>query len=167
MKKSWDSLVEKHASSIYGYLHSCCRRNAYGLSEDDICDITQNVFLKLVNNDFRLLRRYDPKKGSFSTWLAVLTRSTALDFLRARARNHVPLEDHQDRLQAEEARPLLKANYPGGVLTKRQENVLHLLFEQDLDTSEVGRLMGVKPQTVRSIKHQALDRLRAHYGVTA
>ncbi len=138
-----------------------------GLKEDDICDITQNVFLKLVKDDFRLLRRYDPKKGSFSTWLAVLTRSTALDYLRARARNHVPLEDYQDKLQAEEQGPRLQVNYPTGVLTERQQSVLHLLFEKDLDPAEVGRLMGVKTQTVRSIKHQALDRLRAHYGVTA
>ncbi|WP_147822311.1 RNA polymerase sigma factor [Salidesulfovibrio onnuriiensis] len=167
IKQNWDALVEKYASSIYGYLHHYCKAHMNGLKEDDICDITQNVFLKLVKDDFRLLRRYDPKKGSFSTWLAVLTRSTALDYLRARARNHVPLEDYQDKLQAEEQGPRLQVNYPTGVLTERQQSVLHLLFEKDLDPAEVGRLMGVKTQTVRSIKHQALDRLRAHYGVTA
>ncbi len=167
IKKNWDALVQEYASSIYGYLHHYCKAHMNGLKEEDICDITQNVFLKLVKDDFRLLRQYDPNRGSFTTWLAVLTRSTALDFLRARARNHVPLEDYQDKLEAEEKGPSLKVNYPVGLLTERQQSVLHLLFEKDLDPAEVGQLMGVKPQTVRSIKHQALDRIRTHYGVTA
>ena len=52
---------------------------------------------------------------------------------------------------------------PLDLLTARQRLVLHLLFDRDLGVPAAARLLGVDEQTVRSSKHKALSRLRAHF----
>ena len=48
----------------------------------DIEDLTQEVFVRLCKDDFRLLRTYDPARAALSTWLTIVARSTARDALR-------------------------------------------------------------------------------------
>jgi RNA polymerase sigma factor (sigma-70 family) len=45
----------------------------------DVEDLTQDVFLRLCKDDFRLLRSYDPGRAGLSTWLTIVARSTARD----------------------------------------------------------------------------------------
>jgi RNA polymerase sigma-70 factor (ECF subfamily) len=52
---------------------------------DEAAENVQNVFLHLWDK----ADRYDPSRGALSTWLGLLTRSKALDALRARARRQL------------------------------------------------------------------------------
>ena len=52
---------------------------------------------------------------------------------------------------------------PPGLLSRRQGTVLRLLFQDDLDTDEVARTLDIHPKTVRSLKQNALARLRHHF----
>lgn len=54
---------------------------------------------------------------------------------------------------------------PGGVLTRRQTEIISLFFTDGLEAGEIAAKLGISPQTVRSIKFQALEKLRRHYGV--
>jgi len=56
---------------------------------------------------------------------------------------------------------------PPGVLTDRQEEILSLVFGEDVEAGEIAARLGISPQTVRSIKFQALERLRRHYATAA
>lgn len=48
------------------------------------------------------LDTYDPKKGSFTTWLTVITRNTALNFAR---RRHPETEELSAHLEAQDSDP--------------------------------------------------------------
>ena len=52
---------------------------------------------------------------------------------------------------------------PTQLLTARQQLVLSMLFEDGMDVGEVAEALGVNPQTIRSTKHKAMERLRAHF----
>jgi RNA polymerase sigma-70 factor (ECF subfamily) len=39
-----------------------------------------------------------------------------------------------------------------------------MLYEGDMDVAEVAQKLGVDPQTVRSMHHKAMLKLRAHFG---
>ena len=76
-KRAWDAFVAAAAPLI----NAVVRRTlaTYRLSEDDVMDAAQDVFVRLCANDFRLLKTYDPARAGLSTWLAVVARSAAVD----------------------------------------------------------------------------------------
>jgi RNA polymerase sigma-70 factor (ECF subfamily) len=52
---------------------------------------------------------------------------------------------------------------PVGLLSPRQALVLELLYQRDLTPGEAAEVIGIDPQTVRSMHHKALVKLRAHF----
>lgn len=129
----------------------------------DVEDVCQEVLYRLLLGERRLLATYDPQRGSFRTWLAVVSRSTAMDFLRRReSATHLPLDEAEltarDPDIAEQVLEL-----PSGVLSPRQRTVLRMLFEQGLDAGEIAQQLDIHPQTVRSLRHSGLAKLKQHY----
>jgi RNA polymerase sigma factor (sigma-70 family) len=53
---------------------------------------------------------------------------------------------------------------PKDLLSPRQQLVLTMLYERDMDVAEIARTLDVDPQTVRSTHHKAMLKLRAHFG---
>lgn len=126
-------------------------------------DVVQDCFLRLCRDDFAALRRFDPLRGRLSTWLGAVAVHASADALRRQPQAHEPIEMvHEGELVAEAGR-YWQLKLPSQLLTARQALVLTLLFEDDLDPDEVAVILKINVQTVRSIKHQALARLRAAY----
>ncbi len=74
------------------------------------------------------------------------------------------LEDVPERLLAVvdvHAEPL---KLPKDLLSPRQQLVLTMLYERDMDVAEIAKSLDVDPQTVRSTHHKAMLKLRAHFG---
>lgn len=134
----------------------------------DVDDAFQDVMVRLVANQGRLLRSYDPDRASLRTWLAVIARSTALDALRKRPRGMVAVDDSVIEQIADEPRQTgLERLFPHPALSSRQNAVMELLFDHDLDVKEIARLLEIGCQTVRSLKHQAITKLRGLAAATA
>lgn len=164
-KAAWDLLVERFASLIHRACSRTFRRYLGEAGASDIEDATQEVFVRLLKDDYRLLKSYDSSRASFATWVTLVARSTAIDLLRRRRPPEAPLENGGARLAAREVRADEPIDPPPGVLSPRQQLVLHLLFDRELDVREVAQLLSVDEQTVRSTKHKALTALRKHFGV--
>ncbi len=162
-KAAWDGFVEKFAGRIFSVCLRVMRMRDPSAEPEDARDATQDVFLKLVRDDFRLLRSYDPARASLATWLTVVARSTTLDALRRpdNRRVSVPLEEDLG-LEAPQHAHADTPELPLELLSPRQRQILHMLFDQDMDVEEIAVALNVHRQTVRSLKHQALERLRQH-----
>lgn len=162
-KAAWDRFVEKFAGLLHGVAMRTLRARGAGNDREAARDVVQDIFLRLVKDDFRLLKTFDASRASLPTWLTVVARSTAIDSLRrpSPTRDGVELDE---TLAAREDAPFSgKLELPPGLLSERQGQILRMLFDEDMDVSEVAGLLNVQAQTVRSLKHQALERLRAHY----
>lgn len=73
---AWQQIVESQHRRVYGI---CYRFTG---STSDAEDLTQDVFLKIYRN----LKTFDLERGSFQSWLTVLTRNLLVDhFRRTRA----------------------------------------------------------------------------------
>ncbi len=160
-KRAWDAFVEEFAGLILSTVQRVFSMHSATNKRQDVPDVVQNVFLKLVKNDYALLKTYDPKRARLSTWLVVITRSAAIDHLRSPMGREIPSplagEEtlvHHDP-EPDDAFLLLDE------LSGRQETVMRLLYQEDLDVSEVAGILRINPQTVRSIRHQALKKLRS------
>jgi RNA polymerase sigma-70 factor (ECF subfamily) len=159
-KAAWDGFVARYAAVIFAAAH---RRLGPAGRANDVEDVVQEVFVKLCRNDFKLLRSYDPARAKVSTWLTVIATTTAIDHLRRHARPTQALEDAPASELAVDPPSFERIKIPEGLLSTRQAAVLSLLYDRDLDPAEVGRLLGIAPQTVRSMHHKALTKLRAHF----
>ena len=74
----WADFVERYTPAVREFL----RMNRGDVGEAELDDLTQEVFVKLVE----VLRqeRYDPKKAKFRTYLSTLMRNLLVDRWRAR-----------------------------------------------------------------------------------
>jgi len=160
-RRSWKRFVSRYSPLIRAMVSKTL--SAYGAcTPADIDDAVQNVYVRLLQNDFRLLKSYDPDRASLSTWLGLVSRSTAIDLLRRKGTPHLPLrEDLVGR--ASDSPEGNEIDLPAGLLSSRQELVLRLMFEKEMDPDEVADLLKIETQTVRSMKHKAIEKLRRHY----
>jgi RNA polymerase sigma factor (sigma-70 family) len=155
---AWEGFVRR-----YGGLIVAAVRGVASM-QGDIEDLTQEVFVRLCKDDFRLLRTYDPARAAISTWLTIVARSTARDALRRRRADSVPIETVPEaQLAVEPVEPVQKLKLPEALLSPRQREILAMLYDRDMEVAEIAQLLGIDPQTVRSAHHKAMVKLRAHF----
>ncbi len=160
-KRTWDAFVVAASPLINAVVRRSL--NSYRLSDDDVLDAAQDVFVRLCANDFRLLKTYDPARAGLSTWLAVVARSAAVDFARRRRQATSNIDDVPESALAIEDRHVEKLRIPNGLLTERQTLILKFLYDEERDVAEIAQLLKIDAQTVRSTHHKALLRLREHF----
>ena len=157
-KEAWGRFVRRYAGLVVAAVRSVAREAG------EVEDLTQEVFLRLCKDDFRLLRGYDPARAGLSTWITIVARSTARDAMRRYRPLSVPIEAvPEGRLAIDPIEPVPKLKLPEALLSPRQRQILTMLYDRDMEVSEVAAALGIDPQTVRSAHHKAMIKLRAHF----
>lgn len=164
--RAWDGFVETFGPHIRATVARALSGRDEGLGFQDAEDAVQTVFMRLVDNDRRLLRSFDARRSTLATWLAVVSRSTAIDHLRTRRSQR-----RCDALAPAPTRGPAGADGPGpmvsgDLLSGRQRLVLHMLFDRGWSVEQAAEAMAVDCQTVRSTKHKAIEKLRQHFKVS-
>ena len=158
--EAWEEFVRRYGGLIVAAVR--------GLAPGETDDLTQDVFVRLCKDDFRLLRSYDPARASLSTWLTIVARSTARDALRRRRAEAVPIESVPEaRLAIEPVEPAIRLKLPEALLSPRQREILAMLYDREMDVAEIARALGIDAQTVRSTHHKAMIKLRAYFKADA
>ncbi|MBY0588161.1 sigma-70 family RNA polymerase sigma factor [bacterium] len=157
---AWASFVDRYLPLIV----SAIRRTLPHSPATDQEDIIQDIFVRLCQHDYRLLKSYNPDQSSLATWLTVVARGVAIDAHRRSVRR-IKTEPMDFAPEPSRETPLREGiSLPPGLLSPRESAILTLLFDQDCDVDEVADRLGIHPQTVRSTKHNALTKLRKHLG---
>ena len=157
-KAAWDAFVRRYGGLVVAAVRGVA------MAQPEVEDLTQEVFVRLCKDDFRLLRSYDPERASLSTWITIVARSTARDGLRRRRAETVPLDSVPEaQLAIDPVEPVEKLKLPEALLSPRQREILAMLYDREMDVAEIARTLGIDPQTVRSAHHKAMVKLRAHF----
>jgi RNA polymerase sigma factor (sigma-70 family) len=157
-RRSWAVFVRRYAALVVAAVRSVAPTTS------DVEDLTQEVFVRLCKDNFRLLRSYDATRASLSTWLTIVARSTARDALRRRRPNSIPIDTVPEaHLRVEFVEPTPKLKLPEALLSPRQREILGMLYDSEMDVAEIAAKLGIDPQTVRSAHHKAMLKLRAHF----
>jgi RNA polymerase sigma factor (sigma-70 family) len=157
-KQAWRAFVRRYAALIVAAVRGIAPTSG------DVEDLTQEVFVRLCKDDYRLLRSYDATRASLSTWITIVARSTARDALRRKRPNAVPIESVPEALLKIDAiEPAEKLKLPEALLSPRQREILAMLYDGEMDVAEIAQKLAIDPQTVRSAHHKAMLKLRAHF----
>jgi RNA polymerase sigma-70 factor (ECF subfamily) len=151
---AWEDLVRLHTRRVYGL---CYRFTG---KDSEAQDLTQEVFLRV----FRSVKSFRAAEGTFSTWLARLTRNLLIDHYR-RTRQDRNTDSIEERLPvmeetvASSARPerLLAGRETSEILQTALQKLSPELREavilrdlQEMEYREIAEVLQIPEGTVKS-----------------
>lgn len=136
-------------------------------SREDAEEISQDIFVKAYRSlaDFR-------GEAKFSTWLYTVVRTSCITFLRKKKLDTTSLDNERTFLQLESKESGFKANMIEQksrhamvnaaiqLLSPDDSQVLTLFYKGEQTLEEIGRIMGLDPNTVKVKLHRARNRLK-------
>jgi RNA polymerase sigma factor (sigma-70 family) len=148
-----DDVYSALGPMVLGYLRRFVPR-------DEAEDVLQRVFYEVWRNR----DRYDPTR-SLEAWVLGIARKRAIDQLRRRHANVVPIDELRD-IAGDDGRELAeryaRANEVRGALERlspEQREVLTLAYFGELSQSEIADRLGVPLGTVKARAFRGLRRL--------
>jgi RNA polymerase sigma-70 factor (ECF subfamily) len=153
--------LETNHSASFAWALSCC-----GYNHAEAEDVLQTVYLKVLEG-----RAVYHGRAAFRTWLFAVIRNTAASRRRWNAFRRlrlVPLDEgaHDCVSRSDPAEPVYRSEWSArlrsalGLLPRRQREVLHLVFYQDLTVADAARVVGVSVGSARTHYERGKTRLR-------
>lgn len=164
---SWERFVDRFSGFVATITRRLLASHGAGASSADVEDITENVFLALMENDFHLLRRYDPNH-KLATYLGVITRTQCHRWLRSRKAvaslgeeagamiADTKASPHEEQMVRMEARDAVRRAMEA--LTERERAVLKLFYYHGANYQAISSEMKLKVNSIGAL----LSRARAH-----
>ncbi|HEY4208715.1 MAG TPA: sigma-70 family RNA polymerase sigma factor [Puia sp.] len=136
-------------------------------NREDAEEISQDVFVKAYRSlaDFR-------GESKFSTWLFTIVRTSCITFLRKKKLDIRSIDDERTFMQLENRESAFKANTVEQrsrhamvneairMLSPDDAQLLSLFYKGEQSLEEIGRIMGLDPNTVKVKLHRARHRLK-------
>ena len=136
-------------------------------SREDAEEIAQDIFVKAYRSlaDFR-------GDSKFSTWLYTIVRTSCLSFLRKKKLDTTSLDNERTFIQLENQESAFKANtieqrsrhamvnQAIQLLSPDDAQVITLFYKGEQSLEEIGKIMGLDPNTIKVKLHRARNRLK-------
>jgi RNA polymerase sigma-70 factor (ECF subfamily) len=178
-ESAWRAFHELYSAAMLDDITRVRRRFPALISADDARDICAELFLQLLSSDKRRLRQFDPQHGtSLRSWLGVLARHAAFDFLRQRRRQPtLPWRGEESKVlealrsdapdafaiyAGRESARLVASLVEG--LSPRDQEFVELYFYEGLDPEQTAERLGICVGTVYSKKHKIRARIESLLG---
>ena len=136
-------------------------------SREDAEEISQDIFVKAYRSlaDFR-------GESKFSTWLYTIVRTSCITFLRKKKLDITSIDNERIFLHLENQESGFKANTIEQksrhamvskailLLSPDDAQLITLFYKGEQSLEEIGRVMGLEPNTVKVKLHRARHRLK-------
>lgn len=164
---AWNDFVDRYMGLIYHVIHHVSHARSAILTPEDVEDLAAEVFLGIVDDDYKVLRDFR-KEAALPTYLTVVARRICVKEMVKRKREaelgHVTAsravvaEDVSDETEpiatAEEVERMLKD------LEERDAEVVRLYHLKYLNYRQIGKQLGIPENSVGPILAKARTRLR-------
>lgn len=167
--------VSQFSSLVYASVLGVIKAKTAVLSQQDIEDLHNTVFLLLFEKQCRKIGQYRGKNGcSLASWVRMITVRTVLDHLRRR-KDALAQQEHLvsmdaisdlrssapsqwDRLaQAEQAQLMEKGLQQ---LSDRDQLMIRMHCLEGCSLNQMAEVLKVSSNNVHSVKHRAVQRLK-------
>ena len=153
-------LYDRHAGLVYGIALKVLE------NPQEAEDLTQDIFLNFVK-----IGSYEPSRGSLRTYLAILTRSRAVDRVRSRRNTRELLKKWGHSRESETATDSLlekvsrseqsqEVKAALAQLSDEQQQILRMAYYDGLSQSEIANKLEIPLGTVKARARRGLLKLR-------
>ena len=153
-------LYDRHAGLVYGIALKVLE------NPQEAEDLTQDIFLNFVK-----IGSYEPSRGSLRTYLAILTRSRAVDRVRSRRNTRELLKKWGHSRESETATDSLlekvsrseqsqEVKAALAQLSDEQQQILQMAYYDGLSQSEIANQLEIPLGTVKARARRGLLKLR-------
>ena len=154
-------LVERYQQYVFTLVHR------FTDNREDAEEISQDVFVKAYRSlaDFR-------GESKFSTWLYTVVRTSCITFLRKKKLDTTSIDNERTFIQLENKESGFRANSVEQksrhamvnsairLLSPDDSQLITLFYKGEQSLEEIGRIMGLEPNTVKVKLHRARVRLK-------
>jgi RNA polymerase sigma-70 factor (ECF subfamily) len=151
---TFDKIYQEYYRRVFNYAFSRL------LQREEAEDATAEVFIIVLQN----LRRYDPERGSVATWINRLAHNAVENYCRKAYRRRelpVPVIVREEAEEWEPDQPVNRRAYRIlRQLSEEERKFLALRYELDMTNAEIGKLMGLTPESVSQRYHRLLEKCR-------
>jgi RNA polymerase sigma-70 factor (ECF subfamily) len=164
---AWNDFVDRYVGLIYHVIQHVAYARSRALSSEDIEDIAAEILLKVVDDDYAVLRRF---KGmsSLPTYLTVIARRICVRELIKRHREEELGHTNAHRAFIEdgssgEAEAIASAEEVERMLEdlpEREAEVVRLYHLKYQNYRQIGKKLGIPENSVGPILAKARQRLR-------
>ena len=168
--------VARFSDLVYHTVLNALKAKAVDLPAQDVEDLHQTVFMRLLEKRCRRLRQFRGRNGcSLRSWVRMITVHTVIDHLRSRkdalthARalntayflNNLRAERIDPAHELDRAQQMERVHQGLQTLKPRDRLFIKLHCLNELSIQEVAGILGVSENNAYCIKHRALNRLKA------
>lgn len=164
---SWIDFVDRYAGLIYHTIHHTAHARSAALNAADVEDIAAEILLRIVDEDYAVLRRFRGQ-SSLPTYLTVVARRIAVKELVRRRReaslghtaaHRASLVDDEE----EQGEPIAAADEVERMLQElsdREAQVVRLYHLSLLTYRQISKELGIPENTIGPILARARRKLR-------
>lgn len=155
-EESFEILLKRYLNSVYSFIFKLCR------IPETAEDLTQDCFFKVWKN----LKNFDSRKSSFKTWVFVIARNVAFDWLRKnREINFSEIFADGDESNFERfsysQEPVFKELLSG--LSQEEKEIVLLRIKNGFAFHEIAKKLNKPLNTVKSQYRRLVLRLKKKY----
>ena len=164
---AWNDFVDRYMGLIYHVIQHVAYARSRLLSSEDVEDVAAEIMLKIVDNDYAILKKF---KGisSLPTYLTVIARRTCVKELIKRHREEELGHTNAHRAftddgLSEEVEAIVSGEEVERMLedlTDREAEVVRLYHLKFLNYRQIGKQLGLPENSVGPILAKARKKLR-------
>ncbi len=179
-RKALEEFVRRFSDPVYKWIQYTLKVKNIAFSRQDLEDLHNTVFLKLLDKRCKKLRQYEGKNGcSVFSWIRLITIRTVIDHIRKIGKDVMARPETLDlidnlpdltkdgfealsRMEKVEQADLLMQGLQD--LLPRDRLFLKLHCLHGLPIQQVADMMKISEGNAYSLKHRAINRLRTKIG---
>jgi RNA polymerase sigma-70 factor, ECF subfamily len=165
--KAWNDFVDRYMGLIYHVIHHVAHARSVPLSDADVEDVAADVFLEIVDDDYKVLRNFKAN-SSLPTYLTVVARRVSIRSILQRFReaelghstaHRAIIEDDSQS----ETEPIIAAEEVERMLShlsEREAEVVRLYHLKYLNYRQIGKQLGIPENSIGPILAKARRSLK-------
>lgn len=154
-EEAFSELYDHFVENIYRFIF-------FKVNSDDAEDLTEIVFIKVWEHK----EKFDCKKSAIGSWIYTIARNTVIDHYRVFKQSeelHDGIEDEEvlnPKLFAEESLRFERLNEGIHKLSENYKDVVLLRFIEDMEYSEIAKVLEKSEGSIRIMQFRALKELK-------
>lgn len=166
---AWSDFISKYSPLLFSHLINYYITKKIASAYEFVEETIQETFLRLIKDDFHLLRQFNPERANMHTWLLIIAKSTAINLQKKIIRDGKNINITLKFNTSQHSVPSLDSMIDTceGSIVDRDKVILKMYYSEQMNIGQIASKLGLSKQTVYNCKSKALNKIRIVYTSSA